>query len=174
VNEQTARRITNSRGGGACEVRRPGVCLGARDSLHHRVKRGRGGGWHPANLLGVCGSGTTGCHGWIEANPEEAARLGYDLPTGADPLLIPARLHTVNGRGLWLLDDTGGMRWAETGELEPPARWRCTIPTCPDAYRWQRPASDDGLDDMDKHYAREHAGRPMAELFGAPELNLPE
>lgn len=26
----------------------------------------------PANLIRLCGSGTTGCHGWVHAHPYEA------------------------------------------------------------------------------------------------------
>ena len=39
--------------------------------LHHIVPRGNGGDDVPANFLWVCGSGTTGCHGEIEAKHGE-------------------------------------------------------------------------------------------------------
>lgn len=30
----------------------------------------------PANLIALCGSGTTGCHGWVESNRHKARELG--------------------------------------------------------------------------------------------------
>lgn len=35
----------------------------------------------PPNLLHLCGSGTTGCHGWIEHHRTQAIRLGVLLPS---------------------------------------------------------------------------------------------
>jgi hypothetical protein len=54
---------------------------GVRWSIHHRCPRASGGtkrAWvnEPANLLLVCGSGTTGCHGWIESNRTTATPQG--------------------------------------------------------------------------------------------------
>lgn len=51
-------------------------------STQHRVARGMGGSrqpWknEPANLLTLCGSGTTGCHGWIERRPAWAEAHGW-------------------------------------------------------------------------------------------------
>lgn len=48
-------------------------------SVHHRRPRGMGGSKDPLtnsplNLLLLCGSGTTGCHGYFESNREE----GYE------------------------------------------------------------------------------------------------
>ncbi len=40
----------------------------ASPSQHHVLPRGQGGDDDPANLVSLCGSGTTGCHGLIEAN----------------------------------------------------------------------------------------------------------
>lgn len=53
-------------------------------STQHRVARGMGGTldeWvnMPANLITLCGSGTTGCHGWVEAHPREAKAQGLAL-----------------------------------------------------------------------------------------------
>lgn len=66
-------------------------------SLHHRLPRGMGGTKTSSAidadyLLVVCGSGTTGCHGWLESHRAEAYRLGYLLrhttpPT--DPTTVP-------------------------------------------------------------------------------------
>ena len=51
-------------------------------SLHHRRPRGMGGTretWVnlPGNLVLLCGSGTTGCHGWVEGNRATATDVGW-------------------------------------------------------------------------------------------------
>lgn len=43
-----------------------------RDSLHHVYPRGQGGDDVIVNLVPLCGSGTTGCHGLIEARDARA------------------------------------------------------------------------------------------------------
>src|SRR3990167_3600379 len=54
------------------------ICGGRSESLHHIYKRGQGGGDLLVNLAPVCGSGTTGCHGKLEArDPEALATLGH-------------------------------------------------------------------------------------------------
>lgn len=63
-------------------------------SLQHRRARGMGGSRRtstdqPANLLLVHGSGTTGCHGYIEANPDQARARGFRVSSGADPARVP-------------------------------------------------------------------------------------
>lgn len=79
-------------------------------TVQHRRGRGSGGDNRASNLLTLCGSGTTGCHGWTEANPAEADRLGYSVPPGEDPAEWPVE-HNAWGRVL-LLDD-GGLRFLE-------------------------------------------------------------
>ncbi len=51
-------------------------------NLHHRTPRGMGGSrqaWidQPANLVLLCGSGTTGCHGWVESHRAWALDQGW-------------------------------------------------------------------------------------------------
>ena len=58
----------------------------------------------PANLLFVCGSGTTGCHGWIESNRALSLEAGLLLYRSDDPVQIPVRLR----HGTVLLHDDGG------------------------------------------------------------------
>lgn len=72
-------------------------------SRHHRQRR-RDGGDRLANLLLLCGSGTTGCHGWVHANPQAATEQGWIVPTWANPANIPVRL--ADGY-LWVLRDDG-------------------------------------------------------------------
>lgn len=84
---------------------------GERDSdfsVHHRRPRGMGGSRDPltdsaANLLLLCGSGTTGCHGWVEANRAAARDLGLLVRQGEDPATVPVQLL----RGLVLLTSDG-------------------------------------------------------------------
>jgi len=33
----------------------------------------------PANLITLCGTGTTGCHGWVESHPEWAKAHGWSV-----------------------------------------------------------------------------------------------
>lgn len=66
-------------------------------SIHHRRCRGMGGtNWFgsnlPSNLMAVCGSGTTGCHGWIESHRFEAMALGYLVSRYQDPSAVPAQI----------------------------------------------------------------------------------
>ncbi|WP_143822662.1 HNH endonuclease signature motif containing protein [Mycetocola reblochoni] len=87
----------------------------------HRKERSRGGRTTPANLQGLCGSGTTGCHGWKGENPGIAVLQGYGVPGWADPTQWPARRYAADGRHIWCLyDDEGG--WVEISSLEAAAR----------------------------------------------------
>ena len=62
-------------------------------SIHHRRMRSQGHGYdglHEAgNLLTLCGSGTTGCHGWVHAHPTLAYRLGYLVHMNDEPTTQP-------------------------------------------------------------------------------------
>ena len=70
----------------------------------HRVARGQGGAWCPSNGLHLCGSGTTGCHGWSHLHPTEAKARGWIVEPWRDPAEVPA-LHWLHG--LVLLDVDG-------------------------------------------------------------------
>lgn len=88
-------------------------------SVHHRRPRGMGGTSSavanmPANALTMCGTGTTGCHGWLESHRRDALRLGWLLPQGIDPYLVPV-LHHRDG---WVrLDNHGGQRRADPDDV---------------------------------------------------------
>ncbi len=58
-------------------------------SLHHRLLRSQGPRHTPDNLLTLCGSGTTGCHSWVHANPVDARKGGWLLSGRQEPLAIP-------------------------------------------------------------------------------------
>lgn len=77
-------------------------------SLQHRRPRRMGGDRRPdthlpANLAAVCGSGTTGCHGWIEQRRTEALEAGLLLH--ADD--VPAQVPMATWYGVVRLDDRG-------------------------------------------------------------------
>jgi len=61
----------------------------------------------PANLILLCGSGTTGCHGWAHSHPVEARQHGIIVPSWADPAEVPILLwRKVDGiimRRAWAL-----------------------------------------------------------------------
>lgn len=56
-----------------------------------------------ANLLLLCGSGTTGCHGWVESNRFAARAVGLLVSQRADPAQVPVLLRG----GWWLLTEEG-------------------------------------------------------------------
>jgi len=99
AKEAVVRALVRARSGGVCEV-----CGNARaTNYQHRKNRSQGGLWSASNGLAVCGTGTTGCHGRIHANPAEAVSKGHQVRSYADPLLIP-----VLTRHGWLrLTDAG-------------------------------------------------------------------
>jgi hypothetical protein len=90
------------------------LCGGALDSvngmsIHHRKPRRMGGTRDPEinepfNLLVLCGSGTTGCHGKVESNRLKAVFEGVILRANDDPKTTPVK--DANGRW-WLLDSYG-------------------------------------------------------------------
>jgi len=75
-------------------------------NLHHRQLRSQGGQNTAANLIALCGSGTTGCHGWVHAHPKSATALGLIVASWADPAETPVR----TWRGLVLLTDAASVR----------------------------------------------------------------
>lgn len=87
------------------------VGCGRADPLtcQHRRARGMGGtslaaiGEAP-NGIALCGSGSTGCHGWTEAHPAHARTLGWRLGPAEDPFEVP--YWTRYGWRLWHRDLT--------------------------------------------------------------------
>lgn len=87
-------------------------------SLQHRAPRGMGGTRSqvinsPVNLVTLCGSGTTGCHGWVESNREEARLYGWAVSRYQSPDVVPM-LHAYRG---WVTVDS------EYEALTPQAVW---------------------------------------------------
>lgn len=90
-------------------------------STHHRKSR-RFHDDSPENLVRLCGSGTTGCHGWVHEHPAEAERLGYILPSWRDPLNAPVR--DWNGDWWWLLTDGTAQRLTQIEIIEWQSDWK--------------------------------------------------
>lgn len=91
----------------AAVLERDGGCLrcggplGLYYSLHHRKGRGGQAPHSMANIVALCGSGTTGCHGWVHARPEESYRTGWLVKRlGADD---PKDIPVLDLMGHWWL-----------------------------------------------------------------------
>lgn len=90
-------------------------------SRHHRIPRGAGGSAlvdRASNIITLCGSGTTGCHGHLEGNREESEILGYLLPKlnpDIDPEQEPVFVHEF---GWVVLGDDGSIT-----PCAAPRRW---------------------------------------------------
>ncbi|MEU3452112.1 hypothetical protein ABZ671_00515 [Micromonospora sp. NPDC006766] len=75
---------------------------------HRRARQGRDlrpDTNQPHNLILLCGSATTLCHGWVESNRNAARAHGWAIRQTDDPA---ARFvdHAIHGR-VWLLSDGG-------------------------------------------------------------------
>lgn len=121
MNEKISREVVYARSGGDCEVRYPRVCLGRATNWHHRRAAGRI--WTPANGLHVCGSGTTGCHGWITHHPAMAREFGWTVSnyTDADvvhlvPVVIGDQLVFLHPRLARYIPVAPGLRAAYAGQ----------------------------------------------------------
>lgn len=94
------------RAGHSCEICLSGVGdrRGIDYSIHHRRPRQMGGTrWSgsnsPSNLMLLCGSGTTGCHGVVESHRSGAVAGGWLVMSRDDPATVPVLI----GRERWVL-----------------------------------------------------------------------
>lgn len=92
--------IVDRRANGRCE--RCGRATAVANH-HHRMLRSQGGYDLPSNLVRLCGSGTTGCHGWIHGNPAAATATGYIVRRGGTPSRV--RLEHSRYAEVYLGDD---------------------------------------------------------------------
>lgn len=107
--ERLARKLVRARSGDVCE----GCGQARATNWSHRIAKGQGGPWCPSNGLHLCGSGTTGCHGFIEDEPTVARdQRGWRLKPTDDPLTSPA-LHWLHG---WVLLDPDGSLTSVEGQ----------------------------------------------------------
>ena len=81
-------------------------------SRHHWHMRSHSfPGLHEAsNVIDVCGSGSTGCHGWIHEHPKEALANGW-LVSGYDDQ--PETVPILTAQHGWVLLDNNG-NWTPT------------------------------------------------------------
>lgn len=86
--------------------------------IHHRRPRGMGGTRNPvinrvSNLMWLCGSGTTGCHGWVESHRAEAVESGWIVQGNRNPADVSVSVWDVGlGRAVMRrATDDGG--WVE-------------------------------------------------------------
>ena len=105
---EEAVNLVKSRAGWACE--HCGTQSSLRWSIHHRKPRGMGGSKDllankAANLLLLCGSGTEGCHGWVESNRTKSYELGLLVHTWETSSEVPVE---VFGYGSCMLSNEGG------------------------------------------------------------------
>lgn len=91
------RAVLWERCGGHCEL--CGRALTGGFEAHHRRLRSRGGDDSAANLVAV----HPGCHRWIHANPAEATKGGFMVPSWADPAETTIRYMGV--ATVWLRPD---------------------------------------------------------------------
>ncbi len=66
----------------------------------------------PSNLMALCGTGTSGCHGYLESHRTEAIDYGFIVPQYETPHNVPVKTH---GYGWVVLNDDGTL----TTTLEP-------------------------------------------------------
>jgi hypothetical protein len=101
------RELVRERDRGSCRrCGKPG------NNIHHRITRGMGGSRRAevndlSVLVTLCGSGTTGCHGYVTSHPAYAFESGWSIRRSnpEDPETIP--VHDLAGRQIFFFDDGG-------------------------------------------------------------------
>ncbi len=104
--------LVRSRDGHHCQ--RCGVSIvDIPSSIHHRKLRSQGGLDDAGNMIRMCGTGTTGCHGWAHHNRTLARQDGwivYRIDNPAEHAVL-----TIHG---WvLLDNEGGRQLSLPKEM---------------------------------------------------------
>ena len=113
ADERKARAAVKARDKGIC-VR----CLGPGSDWDHRKNRSQLGRWEPLNGQTLCGSGTSGCHGWVTQNPSAATLEGFACPGWADPAFWPAWREDIRSWVLYLNEpnESDGLWWTVLNE----------------------------------------------------------
>lgn len=76
-------------------------------SIHHRKLLSRGGDDSMPNLVSLCGSGTTGCHGWVHSQPGRAEAAGWMVPSWREPADVPITYTGLAGGVQMFLTEQG-------------------------------------------------------------------
>ncbi len=98
----------HERAHGCCEI----CGLWGANNAHHRRNQSQGGSDTLSNLMLLCGSGTTGCHGDVTEHPDDAVENGWTI---RGRIAVPAEVKVsrfdryLGARVLVLLDDAGGI-----------------------------------------------------------------
>lgn len=118
---EIAKALAQARSYGLCEGCRAFTAL----DPHHRMTRGSGGVHRaaadvsntPSNLLMLCRS----CHDRTLTDAPACIPIGWVIERRArvNPAEIPAKIHTVNGYGWWLLLENGSYQWDDAANLDP-------------------------------------------------------
>lgn len=87
---------------------------GSQYSIHHRKLRSHGVDNSLSNLVTLCGSGTTGCHGWVHSHPGEAHTAGFIVSATETPanIMIERSIRQEDGttrHTVCLLEANGGI-----------------------------------------------------------------
>jgi 5-methylcytosine-specific restriction endonuclease McrA len=101
------RTALQERANDCCEI-----CGELANNAHHRKNRSQGGEDLLSNLLLLCGSGTTGCHGWVTAHPAASYVHGWSVRSYDDPRSVPVSGHYGHW---WILRDNGDRIPASVG-----------------------------------------------------------
>lgn len=92
-------------------------------NVQHRIGRGMGGTSRRevnedlASLVTMCGSGTTGCHGWATEHPAEAYATGWAIRRSSRELPSEIPLVDLTGRQLFLTEEGHVIYTATAGFL---------------------------------------------------------
>ncbi|MDZ7886575.1 MAG: HNH endonuclease [Mycobacterium sp.] len=102
----------HERAHGCCEI----CGVWGANNAHHRRNQSQGGGHTLSNLMLLCGSGTTGCHGWVTEHPHESITQGWTVPSYVRDALADLSVQRFDRalarRVPVLLDDAGGIEAA--------------------------------------------------------------
>jgi hypothetical protein len=107
LSDQELKRAVAERDGFKC-VRCGTAILGAPHSIHHLVLGNRADN-RAENLITLCGSGTTGCHGWAHDFPRLAREGGWVRSKHSTTAALEPVWYEQPGRTGWhvLLPDLG-------------------------------------------------------------------
>ena len=71
----------------------------------------------PCNGINLCGSGTTGCHGWVHSHPFEARAMGWIVSRYA----VPHETPVYAAQHGWVLLGCGGDTSPASDPREEPS-----------------------------------------------------